>query len=57
MINEVPWPEYDEATLSSVANYGDAAVVVFSRVGGEGTDLPTVDGTDRYHCSCKDFKW
>lgn len=40
-VNEVPWSAYDQATLDSVADYGDAAVVVLSRVGGEGYDLET----------------
>lgn len=38
-VGEVPWDVYPEDVLSSVANYGDAAIVVFSRVGGEGADL------------------
>lgn len=42
-VNEVPWSEYDQATLDSVADYGDAAVAVISRVGGEGYDLNTAD--------------
>lgn len=39
--NEVPWSVYDESTLNSVSSYGDAAIVVISRIGGEGNDLPT----------------
>ena len=46
-VNEVPWSVYDESTLASVADYGDAAVVVLSRVGGEGYDLNTTDEHSR----------
>ncbi len=38
---EAPWSIYDETTLKSVEEYGDAAIVVISRVGGEGADLVT----------------
>lgn len=38
-VGEVPWDVYTEDVLGSVANYGDAAIVTFSRVGGEGADL------------------
>lgn len=38
-INEVPWSAYDSGTLSSVSAYGDAAIVVIARCGGEGGDL------------------
>ncbi len=38
-ISEAPWSAYDEETLASVASYGDAAIVVFSRIGGEGSDM------------------
>ncbi|WP_322155509.1 glycoside hydrolase family 3 C-terminal domain-containing protein [Paratractidigestivibacter sp.] len=46
-VNEVPWSVYDQATLDSVADYGDAAIVVLSRVGGEGYDLNTTDEHSR----------
>ena len=36
---EVPWDIYTEEVLGSVVSYGDAAIVTFSRVGGEGADL------------------
>ncbi len=36
---EVPWSVYTDEVLDSVADYSDAAIVVFSRVGGEGSDL------------------
>ncbi|MBQ3558269.1 MAG: glycoside hydrolase family 3 C-terminal domain-containing protein [Agathobacter sp.] len=37
-IVEVPWKYYTEDVLKSVENYGDAAIVVLSRIGGEGAD-------------------
>ena len=37
--NEVPWDVYTDEVLDSIEEYGDAAIVVFSRVGGEGVDL------------------
>ena len=39
-INEVPWDIYTEDVKNSVSSYGDAAIVVLGRCGGEGTDLP-----------------
>lgn len=39
-INEVPWDIYTDEVLESVTAYGDAAIVVLGRSGGEGTDLP-----------------
>ena len=41
--NEVPWAEVEAGASSSFAAYGDAAIVVISRVGGEGSDLPAGD--------------
>ena len=38
-INEVPWSAYTRDAVSSVAAYGDAAIVVIARCGGEGGDL------------------
>ena len=38
-VSEVPWNVYTDEVKNSVASYGDAAVVVLSRVGGEGADL------------------
>lgn len=38
-VGEVPWETYPQEVLDSVADYGDAAIVVLSRVGGEGADL------------------
>ena len=42
-VNEAPWSEVESANSSSFAEYGDAAIVVFSRSGGEGADLPSGD--------------
>ena len=39
-IDEVPWSEYTDKALNSFASYQDAAFVVFSRGGSEGSDLP-----------------
>lgn len=52
-VNETPWEEYDETTKSSLATYGDAAIVVFNRDSGEGTDLSTSgsDGEDGSYLS------
>ena len=36
---EVPWDVYTDEVKNSVADYGDAAIVTLSRVGGEGADL------------------
>ena len=35
----MPWDVYTDDVKSSVAQYGDAAIVTLSRVGGEGADL------------------
>ena len=42
-IHEAPWDIYTTDVLNSVSNYSDAAIVTFSRVGGEGADLQFVD--------------
>lgn len=42
-VNEAPWSEVEAAASDSFAEYGDAAIVVFSRSGGEGADLPAGD--------------
>ena len=44
-VNEAPWSEVESANASSFAEYGDAAIVVLSRSGGEGADLPDGDST------------
>ena len=38
---EVPADKYTESVLSSARAYADVAVIVLSRIGGEGGDLPT----------------
>lgn len=47
-INEVPWSvlESEEGLEDSYASYGDAAIFVLSRSGGEGRDLAMDDCTD-----------
>ena len=37
--SECPWGVYTNNVVDSVKSYGDAAIVTFSRVGGEGADL------------------
>lgn len=43
LVNEVPWKTVEEKAGKSFEEYGDAAVMVLSRVGGEGSDLPCGD--------------
>lgn len=38
-VAEAPWSVYTDDVLSSVTSYSDAAIVVLSRVGGEGADM------------------
>ncbi len=40
LINEVDVSEYTNTVKNSFSEYGDAAIVVLSRSGGEGSDLP-----------------
>ena len=40
-INEVPWAKYPDALKKTWAQYGDVALVVLARSGGEGADLPS----------------
>ena len=50
-VNEAPWSALASAE-SSFAQYGDAAIVVFSRSGGEGADLPSgANGTSDFWVS------
>jgi len=42
-VSEVPYNLYTDEVLNSVSAYGDAAIVVFSRVGGEGADMDFQD--------------
>ncbi len=37
---ETPWDSYTETVKESFKSYNDAAIVVISRIGGEGFDLP-----------------
>lgn len=37
---ETPYDSYTDAVKESYASYGDAAIIVISRIGGEGYDLP-----------------
>ena len=39
-IGEAPWSAVKGANGSTFAQYGDAAVVIISRLGGEGSDMP-----------------
>ena len=39
VVTEVPWERYTDEVKNSIENYGDAAIVMISRVGGEGVDL------------------
>lgn len=39
-IGETPFAQYTDALFDTVQSYGDAAIVVISRIGGEGADLP-----------------
>nr|MBR4281918.1 glycoside hydrolase family 3 protein [Clostridia bacterium] len=43
---ETPIVSYDSAVTDSYADYKDAAIVVISRIGGEGFDLPRSMATD-----------
>lgn len=49
---ETPYAKYNEFNIpSSYAEYSDAALIVLSRIGGEGFDLPRVssDDADRHY--------
>lgn len=37
---ETPWSSYDDTLITSFDSYNDAAIIVISRIGGEGWDLP-----------------
>lgn len=45
-VAEPPVAEYTDEVKTSYADYSDAAIVVFARVGGEGSDMPTGDFGD-----------
>ena len=40
-INEVPWEKYSDTLKDTWSSYGDVALVVLARSGGEGADLPS----------------
>ncbi len=43
VVTEVPWRLYSDDLVNGFSSYGDAAIVVFSRIGGEGADLEYKD--------------
>ncbi len=45
-VGETPVSKYDASVESSYASYNDAAIVVISRIGGEGFDLPRTMKSD-----------
>ena len=45
-VNEVPMSAYSDAEWNSVAEYGDAAIMVIGRVCGEGKDLAVSGASD-----------
>lgn len=44
-VAETPQSKYTDAVKGSYASYSDAALVVITRIGGEGFDLPRYQGT------------
>ena len=44
-VAETPQDKYTDAVKASYAEYSDAAIVVITRIGGEGFDLPRYQGT------------
>ena len=48
---ETPYSSYTDAVKNSYDNFGDAAIVVFSRIAGENWDLPRAadDNPDRHY--------
>lgn len=42
-VSEAPWSAYTDDVVDSINDYNDAAIVVLSRVGGEGCDLDFKD--------------
>ena len=40
-INEIPWEKYPDSLKKTWAEYGDVALVVLARSGGEGADVPS----------------
>ena len=54
---EVPADQYSDSLISDAKSFSDEAVVVITRVGGEGADLPTnmKAGTITYKNNSKDY--
>ncbi|MBW3090351.1 glycoside hydrolase family 3 N-terminal domain-containing protein [Bifidobacterium miconisargentati] len=55
---EVPASDYSDSLIKDAKDFSDAAIVVITRVGGEGTDLPKdmkADGVT-YHNNSKDYE-
>lgn len=46
---ETPYASYDAAVLNSYNSYKDAAIIVISRIGGEGFDLPRTSAEEGKH--------
>lgn len=46
-VGETAYTLYDDALKRSYADYGDAALIVLSRIGGEGFDLPRESTDDK----------
>ena len=57
-IGEAPWSAYTEDVLKSIENYGDAAIVVLSRIGGEGADcyFDQIDSQGRNYLALNDVE-
>lgn len=55
-LNEVPWSVIgsESGLVDSFASHGDAAIVVLSRSGGEGADLPYANGATGCKVGCSD---
>lgn len=54
-IGETPLTSYDSTLTLSYSNYKDAALIVFSRIGGEGFDLPRKnDSTGKHYLQLND---
>ena len=47
-IGETPYSSYPQDVKSSYSDYDDAAIIVLSRIGGEGWDLPRYSQTEHY---------
>lgn len=45
-INEAPVSAYSDNEWNSIASYGDAAIITFGRMAGEGSDLPAAGAAE-----------